>query len=145
MTNFAERLTELRTKKGVSRIELAAAMGLPRLTIEKYETGRVTPPKELQEKLAAYFGVTLAYLRGESDESLGMGSWLSGNVPEEPEPVRTTAVPKKAPVSKQAEDAQNGAVFNLLLKSDAFKNAVLEVLKTPEGQKLIKQAMQSKY
>ena len=34
----------------------------------------------------------------------------------------------------------DGAVFNLLLKSDVFKAAVLEVLKSPEGQELIKKA-----
>lgn len=140
MTSLAQRITALRAKKGMSRVELAAALGLPRMTIEKYEAGRITPAKDVQEKIAAFFGVPVTYLRGETDDLSTMGGWLSGNVPEEPAPA-VQAAPKKQAVSKQAEAAQDGAVFNLLLKSDAFKSAVLEVLKSPEGKKLIEQAI----
>lgn len=65
MITMAQRIEELRTKKGISRPALAAALGLPRLSVEKFETGRQTPTQEQQQKLAAAFGVSLSYLRGK--------------------------------------------------------------------------------
>ena len=52
MVTMAQRIEELRTKKAMSRPALAAALGLPRLSIEKFETGRQTPTQEQQQKLA---------------------------------------------------------------------------------------------
>lgn len=43
MVTMAQRIEALRTEKGLSRPALAAALGLPRLSIEKFETGRQTP------------------------------------------------------------------------------------------------------
>ena len=45
MVTMAQRIEELRNEKGMSRPELASALGLPRLAIEKFETGRSTPPR----------------------------------------------------------------------------------------------------
>ena len=39
--------------------------GISQNAFEKFETGRQTPTKEQQEKLASHFGVSLFYLRGE--------------------------------------------------------------------------------
>lgn len=64
MVTLAQRLEELRTARGLSRPALAAELGLPRMSIEKFETGRQTPSQEQQKKLAAYFEVPLPYLRG---------------------------------------------------------------------------------
>ena len=50
---MAQRIEALRTEKGLSRPALAAARGLPRLSIEKFETGRQTPSQEQQQKLDA--------------------------------------------------------------------------------------------
>lgn len=72
MITMAQRIEELRTKKGISRPALAAALGLPRLSVEKFETGRQTPTQEQQQKLAAAFGVSLSYLRGETDDPTSM-------------------------------------------------------------------------
>ena len=52
MVTMAQRIEALRTEKGLSRPALAAALGLPRLSIEKFETGRQTPSQEQQQKLA---------------------------------------------------------------------------------------------
>ena len=77
MVTMAQRIEELRTKKAMSRPALAAALGLPRLSIEKFETGRQTPTQEQQQKLASAFGVSIAYLRGETDDPTSMDNWLS--------------------------------------------------------------------
>ena len=144
MVTMAQRLEALRTERGISRPALSAALGFPKTAMEKFETGRQTPTQDQQRKLADYFGVTLPYLRGESDDPSEGDSWLSGNVPAE-EPVRTPAAPpvqkKPRPVAVQ----EDGAVFGALLKSPSFqammRAAALEALRSPEGQELLAKAV----
>ena len=144
MVTMAQRIEQLRGERGLSRPALSVALGFPRMAVEKFETGRQTPTQDQQRKLADYFSVTLPYLRGESDDSAGGDSWLSGNVPTE-EPVRTPAAP---PVSKKPRPAavqEDGAVFGALLKSPSFqalmRDAALEALRSPEGQELLTKAV----
>ncbi|MCQ2447857.1 MAG: helix-turn-helix domain-containing protein [Oscillibacter sp.] len=145
MVNMAQRIEALRIQKGMSRPELAAALGLPRMSIEKFETGRQTPNQEQQQKLAGYFGVSLFYLKGETDDPTSMDNWLNGEVPKE-EPVNIPKVVARTIVAQSSDSGKSdGAVFNALLKSDSFramvKDTVLEVLRSPEGQQLIAKAM----
>ena len=148
MVTMAQRIEELRTKKAMSRPALAAALGLPRLSIEKFETGRQTPTQEQQQKLASAFGVSIAYLRGETDDPTSMDNWLSGAVPAEDPVVLPKAVRKAtaAVVAQSGDSGKNdgGAVFSALLKSDSFKalvrETVLDVLKSSEGQALLAMA-----
>lgn len=149
MVTMAQRIEELRTKKAMSRPALAAALGLPRLSIEKFETGRQTPTQEQQQKLASAFGVSIAYLRGETDDPTSMDNWLSGAVPAE-DPVMLPKAVRRATaaavVAQSGDSGKNdgGAVFSALLKSDSFKalvrETVLDVLKSPEGQALLAKA-----
>ena len=145
MVTIGQRIETLRTQKAMSRPALSAALGLPRTAIEKFETGRQTPTQDQQAKIAKYFGVSIFYLKGESDDPTNMESWLNGAVPDD-EPVRP--VPKAAPrpVVVQSSGAQeDGAVFSALLKSKSFqtmvRDTVLEVLRSPEGQELIAKAV----
>ena len=128
MVTMAQRIEELRTKKAMSRPALAAALGLPRLSIEKFETGRQTPTQEQQQKLASAFGVSIAYLRGETDDPISMDNWLSGAVPAEDPVVLPKAVRRAtaAVVAQSGDSGKNdgGAVFSALLKSDSFKALV---------------------
>ena len=148
MVTMAQRIEELRAKKAMSRPALAAALGLPRLSIEKFETGRQTPTQEQQQKLASAFGVSIAYLRGETDDPTSMDNWLSGAVPAEDPVVLPKAVRRAtaAVVAQSGDSGKNdgGAVFSALLKSDSFKvlvrETVLDVLKSPEGQALLAKA-----
>ena len=68
MITIAQRIEALRTQKGLSRPALSVALGLPRMAVEKFEAGRQTPTQDQQQKLAAYFGVSLAYLKGETPQ-----------------------------------------------------------------------------
>ena len=145
MVTMAQRIEALRMQKGVSRPAVAAALGLPRTSIEKFETGRQTPTQEQQQKLAHYFGVSLFYLRGESDDPTQMESWLNGNVPDD-EPVRPAPKPLTPKTVAQSSGGQeDGAVFSALLKSKSFqtmvRDTVLAVLRSPEGQDLIVKAL----
>ena len=64
MVTMAQRIEALRTERNLSHPALASALGLPRMAVEKFETGRQTPTQDQQAKMAAYFGVSQFYLRG---------------------------------------------------------------------------------
>ena len=145
MTSISQRIEELRSKKGISRPAMAAALGFPKISIEKFETGRLTPNQEQQKKMAEYFGVSVEYLRGESNDPTTMDNWLSGNVPEdEPEVV---IQPKKTIVASAESSNNDTAPLTAMLKSEAFRalvrETVVEVLKSNEGQKMIANAVKS--
>ena len=147
MVTMALRIEALRMQKALSRPALAAALGLPRMSIEKFETGRQTPSQEQQTKLAHYFGVSLSYLRGETDDPTDMESWLSGNFADEPAPQTAPKAPARpaAQVVQSSGGSGDGAVFSALLKSSSFqemvRSAVLDVLRSPEGQQLLAKAI----
>lgn len=144
MVTLAQRLEELRTKQGLTRPALAAALGLPRNAVEKFETGRQTPTKDQQNKLANYFGVSLAYLQGESDDPTSMSNWmtvaLSGAEPDpDPAPVRHAA-PAPRPKAVSDGSGQSGVLAALLSNKafhDTLRAEILEVLRTREGQELL--------
>lgn len=145
MITMAQRIEQLRTQMSLSRPALAAALGFPRNSLEKFETGRQTPSKEQQEKLASYFGVSVFYLRCESDDPTRQETWMDAAYAQEeraaPAPRRE---PKPAVPSAPAGEEQGG-LFNSLLGSKAFqdvvRNAVLDALRTPEGQDILTQAI----
>lgn len=142
MVTMAQRLETLRTEKGMSRPGLSAALGFPKNAMEKFETGRQTPTREQQEKLANYFGVNLAYLRCESDDPTCQQTWIDRAYMEE-EPVSAPAprrVSKPAPQSHGGSQEQ-GSLFDSLIRSQSFqdmvRSAVLDVLRSPEGQEIL--------
>ena len=143
MITMAQRIEALRTERGLSRPALSAALGFPKTAVEKFETGRQTPTQDQQDKLASYFGVSLFYLRGESDDPTRMESWLNtGYVEEEPapRPVPRPAAPKI--VAQSSAAGQNDSnMFSAFMKSKSFQamvhSTVLEVLRSPEGQELL--------
>lgn len=148
MVTMAQRIEALRTERNLSRPALASALGFPKMAPEKFETGRQTPSLDQQKKLAAFFNVSLAYLRGEVDErGEGELSWLE-KAYTEPTPAPAPA-PKKpaAPVVMARSDSGSGdgAVFSALMNSKSFqtmvRSAVLDVLHSPDGQELLRQAV----
>lgn len=144
MVTMAQRLEALRAERGISRPALSATLGFPKMAMEKFETGRQTPTQDQQKKLADYFGVSLFYLRGESDDPTRMDTWLNGgDVPDDgPAPVAARPAPKK---SRPAAVQEDGAVFGALLKSPSFqalvRSAALEALRSPEGQEILAKAI----
>lgn len=63
------RLKELRSSKGMSQTELAQCTGLTRKSIINYENGYREPNSKAMATLEEFFGVSGAYLRGESEDS----------------------------------------------------------------------------
>ena len=144
MVTLAQRIEELRTAKGLSRPALAAALGLPRTAIEKFETGRQTPTQDQQNKLASYFGVSLFYLRGETNDTTQMSDWMDGAFLDEPAPAPAPTRAVK-PVAAASSGGEGGTMFDAFLTSkkfqEALRTAVLDTLRTPEGQEILAKAI----
>lgn len=68
MATFSTRIKEERMKKGLSQPQLAEEIGLTKQTISLWERGVRRPDFETMEKLADYFGVSLGYLIGTTDD-----------------------------------------------------------------------------
>ncbi|TPG86837.1 helix-turn-helix domain-containing protein [Brevibacillus laterosporus] len=68
---FPERLKKLREERGLSQEELALKLDIPRTSITHYENpkGEVRLPRGKRlESIVDFFGVTVDYLLGRSDE-----------------------------------------------------------------------------
>ena len=143
MVTMAQRIEALRDEKGLSRPALAAALGFPKNAVEKFETGRATPTKDQQDKMANFFGVSLFYLRGESNDRTRLDAWLDGDfstTDDGPGHVPMKAAPKPQP--KAETPAGGGAgLFDAFLNSKQFQDMVrstlMDILRTPEGEELI--------
>lgn len=144
MVTMAQRIEELRTERNLSRPALAAQLGFPKNSIEKFETGRQSLTREQAQQVADFFGVSIFYLKGESNDRTRQDDWmadaLSGN--------DRGHVPMEAPKPRRAPEpapSGQGTIFDSFLKSKAFQEtlraAVLDVLKSPEGQELIRKAV----
>ena len=144
MVTMAQRIEQLRTEQNMSRPALAAALGFPKNSLEKFETGRQSPTKEQAQKLADFFGVSLFYLRGESSDRTRMDDWmgqaLSGNEVE-----HVPIQPKKAKPQPEVVPSGQGTIFDSFLKSKAFQDmlraTVVDVLRSPEGQAIIEKSI----
>lgn len=139
MVTMAQRIEALRTETGLSRPALSAALGFPKNAVEKFETGRQTPTKEQQEKMASYFGVSLFYLRGESSDRTRQDDWMDFAGVEEPAPAPVPKAPAVKP--GKAVKTGEGTVLDAVLSGrqfqDLLRSAVLDTLSSPEGQELI--------
>ena len=143
MVTLAQRIEALRTERNLSRPALSAALGFPKNAVEKFETGRQTPTKDQQDKLAEYFGVSLFYLRGESSDRTRMENWMDAAYADDgPGHVPAPAAPRKSvPPTGQSAGTGQGTLFDSFLSSKQFQEllhaTVLDTLRSPEGQVLI--------
>ena len=64
MTNFANILKNLRTRRGISQADLARLLGVGRSTIASYENGTRKPDHETLLQIAACFQVSTDFLLG---------------------------------------------------------------------------------
>ena len=151
MVTMAQRIEALRTEKGLSRPALAAALGFPKGSVDKFETGRQTPSREQQEKMAAYFGVAVFYLRGESNDRTKMENWADMGHPDRfedsPAPAAAPRRVIKPAAPAQQESAGGASVFDTFLHSKSFQEMVratlLDVLRSPDGQRILSDAVRA--
>ena len=68
MSVFSERIFQLRKEKGVSQIAFAKEIGVSLRAYQDYEYGVREPQISIFCRIADFYGVTLDYLAGRSDE-----------------------------------------------------------------------------
>lgn len=69
MASFAERLKALRKERGLTQDALAQILGISRSAVSCYEASRQNiPDPAILGKLADYFGVSIDYLLGHTDD-----------------------------------------------------------------------------
>jgi putative transcriptional regulator len=62
------RIREQRTERGMSQVEVAAALGVSRQTVIAIETGRYSPSLPLAFRIARFFGSTVDEMFDASEE-----------------------------------------------------------------------------
>ena len=68
MSIFSERLTDLRKSRGLSQNAIAKEIGVSPRTYQDYEYGLREPQVAIFSRIADFYGVTLDYLAGRSEE-----------------------------------------------------------------------------
>ena len=68
MAKIADRIKQLRKKKGVSQSQLAEAIGVKNNTVSTWERGTRKPDSDALQLLSNYFEVSFEYLLGSSDK-----------------------------------------------------------------------------
>ena len=68
MATTAERIKQLRKKKGISQSQLAALIGVKNNTVSTWERGTRKPDFEALNLLSDYFEVSFEYILGSSDK-----------------------------------------------------------------------------
>ncbi|GMQ58959.1 hypothetical protein AN1V17_33560 [Vallitalea sediminicola] len=67
---FSERLKLLRKNKNLSQKDLAKTLNISPSTIGMYEQGRRQPDTKTLQHIANYYGVSIDYLLGQTDNSI---------------------------------------------------------------------------
>lgn len=141
---ISQRIYELRSQKNLSKADLSAALHFAPKAIERFEAGRQTPSKEQQQSIANFFGVSLAYLRGETNDPTRQDSWMDMTYEAEKEPAPRT-IPQK-PALDTAAQTLDMPLMDAILKNPAaqseLKKIILETLQSPEGQKILRTILQ---
>ncbi len=68
MSNLSERLQELKASRNLLQKDIAASVNLSLRAYQRYEYGERQPTADVLIALADYFGVSLDYLVGRSDD-----------------------------------------------------------------------------
>lgn len=80
MTITSERLKVLRkekslqNKRNILQEDVATALGVTKMTVSRWENGKVIPSGNKLEKLANYYSVSPSYILGYSDELMTFNS-----------------------------------------------------------------------
>ena len=65
---IGERLLDLRKDAGMTQDELAAALNINKHSISSYERDRSEPPDAIKIQIAKFFGVSIDYLLGLTND-----------------------------------------------------------------------------
>jgi len=68
MARCGDRIALLREKRGMTQEELSGKLGISRAALSHYETNRREPDIDTLNKIANFFGVSLDYLLGRTND-----------------------------------------------------------------------------
>lgn len=68
MVNFYNRYVGLCAKKGISPSRVALEIGISKVSVSNWKSNRNNPTASNLLKIAEYFGVSVEYLKGETDQ-----------------------------------------------------------------------------
>ena len=68
MSVFSERLIQIRKSRGISQNAFAKEIGVSPRTYQDYEYGAREPQVSIFVRIADFYGISLDYLAGRSDE-----------------------------------------------------------------------------
>lgn len=66
--DLASRIKQLRESSGLTQLELAKILQVSNSTLSQYESGTRVPSDEMKGAIADYFGVSLDYLYGRTNQ-----------------------------------------------------------------------------
>jgi transcriptional regulator with XRE-family HTH domain len=110
---FALKLKELRESSNMTQAELADVLGLKRATVTQYESGRISPSKNVLIKIANYFQVSVDDLIGQK-ESHGDENQFT-----------------KMPISEELRKSNN---YTLSLRTAISQRIIAELYKKTQDQ-----------
>ena len=79
--DFSQRLKDLRKEKGINQQTLADFLCVDKSSVSKWEHGANYPNQNIIEMLCDYFGVSVDYLLGRTDESVHTHPHVKGLYP----------------------------------------------------------------
>lgn len=124
------RIKELRDKKGLQQRDLANTLGMAPSTLSQYETGKRKPDIDTLEKIADFFGVSIDYLVGRTDEPtyIATTTFDDGLVLEAE---GTTKEPPTLEERKRLEAAIKGGLYSTgpILPDDELEKRIEAVLR----------------
>lgn len=80
---MANRIREIRKRRGITMKQLGEIVDLAESTISQYETGKRQPDNETLLKISEYFGVTVGYLLGAEEPEIVASTNRTGDVLDE--------------------------------------------------------------
>lgn len=140
MITISQRIYSLRSEKKLSKEDLSAALSLPPKSIERFESGKLTPSKAQQQSIANYFGISLAYLRGETNDPTRQDSWMDMTYAAERE--EAPPKPKEKPIIETTTQSLDSPLLDAILNNPnakaSLQKLILETMRSKEGQEIIR-------
>ena len=68
MATLSNRILSLRQERGLTQEEFGKIFGIVKSTVSLYENGRSVPNDQIKTEMCRYFGVSMDYLLGLTDE-----------------------------------------------------------------------------
>lgn len=148
MITISQRIQALRSEKGLSKSELSKALGFSPNAIDRFESGKLTPNKEQQEKLANFFAVSLPYLRAETNDPTRQDSWMDMTYAAQAEPEPSVKPQSPKPVlNSQGQQSLEGPMLLAMLKNPdcraELQKLILETLRSPQGKAVVRHIVEA--